>query len=447
MLWLLAGYMWLFIHRPFEVWPWLGVYHIERIYMLLTIAAWAAAGKTWTPNRLNKAFFAQVCVILVSWLASPYGDAGSHAVEEYLKVAVFFVLIVSVVRDERSLRHIVLLYLAAMSLYMAHSLREYFNGRHIYRMGIARLVGVDESCGDPNSFSATILYSLPIALAFWTVARTRVRKLLLGGYGTLSIVCIILTGSRSAFVGLIAALSMLVMTSAYRWRVALMLAVLLPVGWTIVPEPLQNRFMTLIDPTRGPKNAQGSAETRGEGWRDGVRIWKDHLFLGIGPGAFQQARGYNLQAHQLYGQVLGELGTAGAISLAWLVTAFALNSLEARRDAISKPWLRGTFSYSLSQAVFMDVVLLLLMGFGGHNLYRYTWMWFGAFQAIAMHLLKLTVMSEAWPGESSPAPDDIETCARHADDDSCPQRLVVPPDRYELLSTDSHTVISPIREP
>jgi hypothetical protein len=32
-------------------------------------------------------------------------------------------------------------------------------------------------------------------------------------------------------------------------------------------------------------------------------------------------------------------------------------------------------------------VLLLLQGFGGHNLFRYTWLWYGAFQGIAMHCL------------------------------------------------------------
>ena len=35
MRWLLIGYMFLFIDRPFEVWPWLGDLHVERIYMLL----------------------------------------------------------------------------------------------------------------------------------------------------------------------------------------------------------------------------------------------------------------------------------------------------------------------------------------------------------------------------------------------------------------------------
>ena len=30
MIWMLGGYMWLFVHRPFEVWPWLGDLQIER---------------------------------------------------------------------------------------------------------------------------------------------------------------------------------------------------------------------------------------------------------------------------------------------------------------------------------------------------------------------------------------------------------------------------------
>ena len=39
MLWILIGYMFLFIHRPFEIWPALGTLHIERLYMLGTLLA------------------------------------------------------------------------------------------------------------------------------------------------------------------------------------------------------------------------------------------------------------------------------------------------------------------------------------------------------------------------------------------------------------------------
>ena len=48
MIWVLIGYMFLFIHRPFEIWPTLGDIHLERIYMvgaLLFAAAWPA--KRW----------------------------------------------------------------------------------------------------------------------------------------------------------------------------------------------------------------------------------------------------------------------------------------------------------------------------------------------------------------------------------------------------------------
>jgi hypothetical protein len=34
------------------------------------------------------------------------------------------------------------------------------------------------------------------------------------------------------------------------------------------------------------------------------------------------------------------------------------------------------------------LVLLLLVGWAGHSLYRYNWRWFAAFQAIAVHCIR-----------------------------------------------------------
>ena len=57
MIWLLGGYMWLFVHRPFEVWPWLGELQIERVYMILTVLFWAVQpNKRLVPNRIHAAF-------------------------------------------------------------------------------------------------------------------------------------------------------------------------------------------------------------------------------------------------------------------------------------------------------------------------------------------------------------------------------------------------------
>ena len=70
--WLLIGYMFLFIDRPFEVWPWLGDLHVERVYMLFTLAAWAVyPNKRWLPNPQHVAYAAFATAVLVCWGASP----------------------------------------------------------------------------------------------------------------------------------------------------------------------------------------------------------------------------------------------------------------------------------------------------------------------------------------------------------------------------------------
>jgi O-antigen ligase len=146
--------------------------------------------------------------------------------------------------------------------------------------------------------------------------------------------------------------------------------------------------MTLIDPSVGPANAQESAEGRTKGLVDGLRVWSRSPVTGFGPNSFGKATGRGFQAHNLYGQTLGELGLLGAVALLGMLLAFALNAAEVRRLARIHG-SKDAFPVLLSRAVSLSVLLMLVMGFGSHNLYRYTWMWFGAFQGIALHCLRL----------------------------------------------------------
>jgi hypothetical protein len=54
-----GGYMWLHIHRPFEVWPAPGSLQLERAWMAAMVAFRAVpVDKSWIRNRLNFAFLA-----------------------------------------------------------------------------------------------------------------------------------------------------------------------------------------------------------------------------------------------------------------------------------------------------------------------------------------------------------------------------------------------------
>jgi O-antigen ligase len=387
--WVLGGYLWLYIHRPFEFWPALGNLQFERLYMIATLLCWLFyPNKGFVLNRLHLAFVLFAIALVLCWIVSPYSDDGTKTVEDFFKVAVFYFLLITTVRDERTLRLMLLIYLTAVGLYMAHSLAEFLHGRHVFRMGIRRMIGVDSTYNDPNTFSATLLYSLPITLPFWAEKPRGKLRMALIAYVALSLVCILLTGSRGALVGLGCLAVMLFGVSRRRGVLFVLLALAIPIGWSLLPEELHNRFLTLVDPSVGPQNAQTSAEGRTQGILDGLRLWSQSPITGFGPNSFGKAAGHGFQAHNLYGQTLGELGGLGAVALLGMLLAFALNAFEVRRIARNCGW-NEAFPVHLSRAVSLAVLLMLVMGMGSHNLYRYTWMWFGAFQGIALHCLRL----------------------------------------------------------
>lgn len=390
MLWLLAGYMWLFIHRPFEVWPWLAEYRIERVYMIFVLIVGAISGKlTFPTDRLSCAFAAFFLVMLASWTFSPFPLPGEKVVEGYLKVAVFYVLVASYCRSEKDLRFVVTAFLVCMVLYMGHSLREYYNGRHQWAMGTHRMIGVDLAYNDPNTFAATILYSLPMLIPFWLDSPATRTRLLVGGYIALALTCILLTGSRTAFVmtAILGSVG-LILVSKHKLRIIIIGITVAVTAWSLLPEDRRLRFMTVLDPSLGPANAQESAELRSVFFWQAVDLWQQNPLLGVGPGAFGSAMEHGMAPHVLYGEVISELGTGGVIAFLAIVATLILNYRRATNLVKLKTLKQSHFSYYVALSVAATVVLLLAMGVGGNNLYRYTWMWYGAFQLIALRIVQ-----------------------------------------------------------
>ncbi len=249
-------------------------------------------------NRLNLAFPLAISILL-SAILSPYGSGINPTVENWLKIAVFYVLVVSTVRNEEQMQFLVVAFLVVMALYVGHSYREFRRRRHRYAMGVARMVGVDAAMNDPNTFGATILYALPMVYPLWYEARKRWQKLLLIGFVLLACGCILLTGSRSAFVGICILPLVVTWFSKHRYTVAIGIVIAAPLIWLSLREDLKNRYLTLIDPSYGPANAQASAEGRTQGFWDGINLWQEHLLTGVGPGCHGIAMGHGMQAHNL----------------------------------------------------------------------------------------------------------------------------------------------------
>jgi O-antigen ligase len=389
-IYILIGYMFLFIHRPFEVWPILATLRVERIYMIFALAYWAVlARKRWIANPFHLALFAFSGAVLLCWLLSPWAaeEKPQLIVENYFKQLVFYLLLVTSIATEAELKKVCTGFIAVMGLYMTHSFREFRAGRAMYRMGIDRMIGVDQAMSDPNTFGASIVYALPMIVPVWQCLSSKKTRLLAAGYVGISILCILLTGSRSAFLGVVALVVLTIMRTRYRKRFVITLLILTPLLWPMLPPGLQNRFYTIIDPSVGPSNAQ-TFEGRKLGWRNGLVLIQQFPLTGCGPGAWIPATGYGLESHQLYAQVMGEMGILGVLTFVPMVGLIWWNTRRVKALYRKHPEWSKDFLYYLSDAVLLGVILLLFEGLGGHNLYRFTWQWYGGFVVIARHLVE-----------------------------------------------------------
>ncbi|HSQ54921.1 MAG TPA: O-antigen ligase family protein [Gemmata sp.] len=406
MRWLLIGYMFLFIDRPFEVWPWLGDLHVERVYMLFTLAVWAVyPNKRWIPNAQHGAYIAFALAVLTCWAMSPWSEQGQPVVEDWFKILVFYFLLVTTIHDDEGLKTIAVGFLAVMGLYLLHSFREYMAGRHTYRMGIARMIGVDNTLGDPNSFGASIVFALPIVVAIWrTGFGGRWGRLCLLGYVGLSGLCVLLTGSRSSLLGLLLWFTIIIWGTRYRFAAFATFAALAPLAFVALPDSLQTRFETIINPEVGPANARESGEGRLQGLMTGFRLLGENPLNGIGPGAWRPATHSKIESHNLYGQLMGEMGFLGVIAFGALLGCFWMNLRTMRRVRKDYPEWQNELPFTLPAAVGMSIFLLLFMGNFGHNLFRFTWLWYGGFLIIARRCAEVRVAN--WEPEVEPECDE-----------------------------------------
>lgn len=386
--WLLIGYMFLFIHRPFEIWPWIGELQVERVYFIVMTAYWLVyPGKRWLNNGQHLAYFAFASAIAVTWLMSPWADQGQVVVENWFKILLFYILLVTSVHDEKGLKRIAIGFVTVMGIYMLHSLREFVGGRHTYRMGIVRMIGVDSSQGDPNSFGASIVFALPFVSAFWRSFRSRWAHFLIGSYFCLSLGCVLLTGSRSSLLGVVVWVTLIVMRSRHRWKGVAAVVFAAPMVFIVLPESLQNRFETLINPDAGPANARVSGEGRLEGLIKGTELIAAYPLTGIGPGAWRPGTGTKHESHNLYGQLMGETGLLGVLAFLAILICYWQNLRWVQRRFQRRTDRETDFISNLCGAIGMGLFLLLFEGNFGHNLFRHNWLWYGGFLVISCHVL------------------------------------------------------------
>ena len=397
-IWLLVGYMWLFIHRPFEEWTFLATIRLERIYMISVILIWLLSlltdpdKKRPLGNIFTPAVFLYTSAITVATLLSPYTDVFTNIdFINWLKYLVFFVILMTSVKTERDLKIITTGFIVACFLFMAHSYREYLSGRVLYAVGVPRLIGVGTTFSEFNDYGTMIVCMLPMILPLVTLCKKYWHYLFILGYVLLTLRSVMLTGSRTAFIMVVGLLILPVVFSRHRFKLIPILLIAVPVGWFAMSEEMQNRYRTVWDQSIS-ETANDNMQGRMAGFYGGLDNWSNYPLFGVGPAMHGPARGSIMQAHNLIGQVAGELGTFGILTFLFMLTCFGINHYNIWKNYkyLQEKNLgkEGLYCWRVSIAVMYAFIMLMLQGLGLHTAYRFPWIWLGAFQALSAMLLQ-----------------------------------------------------------
>lgn len=208
--------------------------------------------------------------------------------------------------------------------------------------GGSRVFGPEFSFfGDNNEFGLAVSMAIPLMLYLSRDEKRLWMKRFLRLLFAASIVAVIFTYSRGAFLGLSTVLGILIWRSPWRLRFGAAVLVVACIAVPLAPQALKDRIASIGD-QESAATRDGSVAGRIQAWTTSWRIATTHPFAGEGFRAlwneeiWNEYYGYNYfvvrDVHSLYFEVMSEHGFVGFfIYIAIMISALAtLASVRAR---------------------------------------------------------------------------------------------------------------------
>ncbi|MGH9196335.1 MAG: O-antigen ligase family protein, partial [Acidimicrobiia bacterium] len=311
-----------FLHLP-ERAPVLALFRLDLVLVVI-VAVLIGAGRgsdvEHFDSRIKRLILLLIAyaIITVPFVQWP-GTVVKSGLPELLKALVFYYFTARLTTSERRLSQLLFVFVSCQAfrvlepLYL-HVTQGYW-GSVAYMEGgkfLDRLSGAPSDVVNPNGLAVVILCIIPFVHYLWT--RTRVGALAYLVLLSLLLYALVLTGSRSGLLGLATTFLALWLQSRRKLLLATVAAVVVVTVVPRLPPDLVDRYASIFD--SDTKNA-ATAEGRLEGAKADFAVAMRRPLLGHGLGTTTEANfhfnGYAQPSHNLYLEVLEELGFVGLL--------------------------------------------------------------------------------------------------------------------------------------
>lgn len=390
-----------------------GLFSVAEVVIALLatilVLRWLTLPAPSTPARLSMPILLLVIYGLLAFASLLYAEDSERAmiaIEDYAKDAFIVILVLVSLRRASMLRHVIWALLAAGLLMGGLSLYQQLTGNFDHNiLGLAeanrqQIVGqtsgfrITGPVGDPNFFAQIMLVLVPLALdRLWHEKKTTLRALA-ALVLVVSLLTIVFTFSRGAFIGLLVVFVAIVIY--YRPRpTAVILAMLLVIPLlSLVPRAYIQRLETIANVLPWSAEIPRELALRGRlsevtvGWL----MFQDHPLAGVGVNNYPthyldysssvglDPRLEARSAHSLYLQIAAETGILGILlfgAILWLTFRGLLRAPAAFRQ------LGLGDSAEITRALTIGLMGYLVAATFLHAAYpRYMWLLLGIALAI-----------------------------------------------------------------
>jgi O-antigen ligase len=353
-----------------------------------------------------------VAMILQLPMAADPPEAQRIFTDRVFKFAMLTFLIVAMVQSPTAMMRFLVAFQFSIFYITLEATQGLITGGLVWQnQGVMRLHGAVPMYGHPNSLGGAALGALPFAVFLFFPVRHWFLRLGLVASSATAMVCVIYSGSRTSYLGLVALILWWFYQSKKKIRFVTVAVVIGAIALPLLPQEYIERFKSI-----------GGQEAEGNSKKERILILEDAwtIFtenpLGIGVGSFPAARsvrfGRSQDTHNLYLEVATNLGFQGLIVFLGMVLVMMVSfrhsakAFEAQRrrlvrvvrsrnlppaayKQIRKHEQDLAFLYATAQATAGFIIIRMVLGLFGMDLYEIYW-WFASGVAIALAGLVLT---------------------------------------------------------
>ena len=296
--------------------------------------------------RINPEVVGVLALGAVILVTTPFSfwPGGSLALfsDVYVKIILIFALMVSTITTPKRLSQMTWLIIVICGYLSVRGIYDYMRGVNLIEGD--RLSGaVGGFMANPNDLAMNLIVFMAPALLIVFQDNRLFRRLMAAGIVLVMAMAIVLTKSRAGFLG-ISAMGLVVVYYAMRERPTVVFALIFAalIATPMMPESFWDRMASITNPD---EDKTGSRQQRIQVWRQGLQVFSENPFTGIGAGQFENYDGEMMQArwrvtHNVWLQVAAELGILGLCTFAFLAWR-AFTACFAARRAIRGPTKRS----------------------------------------------------------------------------------------------------------